>query len=251
MNASSRFACAVAATFLVFSTSGAAQDPGNSRTGAMATIAIDFPGGTLGQYITMLRDAGGSVNVAMSSTAARDVPLPPIHLDAVTPSAAVCLLENSYDLDPNNSVRIRVEKAQGVESDPSSLPIYRISAERTMVKVWNVLDLFCDDVVPGDVLTAIESAVEVVSEKGRNPTILFHESTGVLITRGTPRQVETIGRVLDELRGHLILKEIFGGWEKISADESGPAMLAELQSQVSGLRNRLQALEARCCVEKK
>ena len=114
-----------------------------------------------------------------------------------------------------------------------------------------MLDLFCDDVSPSDVLTAIENAVELVSEESRDPQILFHESTGVLIARGTPRQVEIIGRVLEELRGHLVLKGMYEAWEQFGAEAGGPAVVADLQAQLAHLTKRLSLIEARCCAERK
>ena len=251
MSVSNRIACLVAAVSLVGSSSVAAQFAAGTRpVESTATIAVDFPGGNLGQYLALLREAGGDVNIALASAAAVDVALPPIHLGAVTGASAVRLLEDTYEIDPNNSVRIDVDEIEP-EEGASTPPIFRISAERTTVTVWNVLDLFGDAVSASDVLTAIESAVKLVSDRSRDPQILFHESTGVLIVRGTPRQVETIGRVLDELRGHLVLKGMYEGWEQFVADSGGPALVADLQAQVAELANRLSALEARCRAERK
>ena len=135
-------------------------------------------------------------------------------------------------------MRIQIDEIEP-EEGTSTPPIFRVSAERTTVTVWNVLDLFCDELSPSDVLTAIESAIKLVSAERPDPQILFHESTGVLIARGTPRQVETIGRLIEELRGHLVLKGMYEAWEQFGAESGGPAVVEDLQAQLAQLTKHI------------
>ncbi len=224
------------------------QTSGGSRAGD--AIELDFPGGTLSTYINAIQAAAGGVNIVLMSAAASNIELPPLQLNAVSAGDALKLIEGEHRVDQLTVVRLKTRRIDA--SGPGLKPILRVFAEwpspsNSDVKVWSVLDLFCDEMKPEDVLTAVETAVELLNDDENKVQVQFHAATGVLIARGTPRQVNTIGDVLSELRGHMVLKGVFDGLEQAAAAAplEPSSALEQMLGELKEIKSRLKVLERR------
>jgi hypothetical protein len=182
---------------------------------------VNFAGGTMRTFLDEVRSAAGGINLVVTVHEVDYIQLPPIQLDDVSAPAAFEAIEGEYRLPNQGVLAIKVDTVDA--SGAADRPMVRVSADwpddaADVAKVWNVIDLFSDSLRPEDVLTAVETAVDLLVEHGKPAQVRFHPATGVLIARGTRRQVETIDAVLGELRGHLVLKEVFDGLEQWTSD---------------------------------
>jgi len=67
-----------------------------------ATISVDFPGGSIAEYVAALKSRDDGLNVIVDAQAGQ-VPLPPISLKAVTLGDALSLIQLASD--PNANVQ--------------------------------------------------------------------------------------------------------------------------------------------------
>jgi chromosome segregation ATPase len=72
------------------------------------------------------------------------------------------------------------------------------SADRDST-VMDISGLLEGQTKPADVLTAFETALEMLKGEYQPAQIRFHEATGLLIARGHPEQIGTIQRVVQQL----------------------------------------------------
>ena len=78
-----------------------------------------------------------------------------------------------------------------INANGRSLPV------KTMV--LSVSDILQGDVSDRDLLTTIDSSLELVSEDKPEARVQFHPETGILIMRGDVAQIELISNLLEEL----------------------------------------------------
>ncbi len=202
------------------------------------SFSLQFAGGTIGEYVNALQEASGGANIVVASPEVGAIRFPPVRLESVTLEAAVIVLEGEYPTKQAGNVYVSAEMvghpAEGVK------PLFRISANRQThlaaeVKVWSVADLIAGSLAPEDFLTAVEAVVELIP--GHQPAeIRFHKETGLLIARGDPHQLDAIEGVVEQIRGNVVLEEVFAGLEPWGAAQAGPAKALErLQGEVARL----------------
>lgn len=178
------------------------RDPG---TAAANLLTFEFDGGPLQEYLGYIERASG-VNILVSKVAA-DLELPAVSLKRVSPHSAVYLLEGQ-----------RFETSQGVyELDLDMIGgrgdeamLYRIDADSksrvsvaqpvpTATHSWSIADLLHGGLKPEEILTAIETVIELTPGGDNEPQIRFHEATGLIMVRGTTEHLSAIDDALDEM----------------------------------------------------
>lgn len=163
---------------------------------------LSFQGGSLGDYLDALTDIAG-VNIVATQDVRR-LPMPSIRLRAVTPFAAVQLVDSMFQ-----------DRARGMVmtsevSDGATTPIYvlnLIRADDAPAVELAVNDVFSiGDVLrpsneePADlqikqIFEMIASAMELSGETDA-PEMSFHDDTQMLVFRGSPEQRHLIESVL-------------------------------------------------------
>ncbi|MFQ5491585.1 MAG: hypothetical protein ACE5GE_12775 [Phycisphaerae bacterium] len=234
---------ALTALILAYCPAATAQvSPAAGLDGSAERVSLNFPGGPLADYIETVKRAAKTANIITAGPDAPEVPMPAVQFDAAPLGTALQLVEGEYALDERTLVKVRVETLG--PSKQSAKPVYRVVIVREQARVWNVLDLFGEKVKPDDLLTAVETAVELLVENDRVAQVRFHEATGVLIATGTPRQVAAIGKVIEETRGHLYLTEMWEGLEQaVAAPPSLEKQLAMIQAQIDEIKAKLEKVE--------
>ncbi len=203
---------------------------------------MEFPGGTVGEYIDAIREAAPGANILPPITDVGGITIPPVKLDGVDVGAALELLDGDFPLDKRTVLKLDVDE----DHTDDNRSVFRITASKDTIRVWNVIDLLSEKIKAEDVLTSVETAVELLADDYAEVQVKFHEATGLLIARGTPRQVETIDGVLGELRGHLVLQEMFGGLNSYPAPMAGNGKsLSELRAELQQLLQRIDQLESK------
>ena len=204
-NSHNRVLVAVVSTVLVWCCGVQAQSPPPSpESGGQRVVSLKFPGGTLADYVETLRDAVGTLNIVLSGPEVGAVRLPPIELESVMLHSAMAVLEGEVWL--NNSAHLRVSVEQlGFSTDENVKPVFRVTAHRRGgpaspdVHVWSVAGLLAQGVESAGVLTAVETAIDLLEGNYQAAEVRFHEATGLLIASGQEQQLEAIDRVVDGL----------------------------------------------------
>lgn len=169
-------------------------------------ISVDFPGGTITEYVNALAKAAGSLNVLISPEAA-DFSMPPVKLTKVSVSAAIDLVKGTRTDKNDRFVNLDVDQMRQTEANEQIT--FKIDAHRpnrgrptevkTLSRVWSIAHLIQDGVFNSKVvLEAVEMAIAVTKSTSK-VDIRFHEATGLLIASGSTSQLSAIENVLDEL----------------------------------------------------
>jgi hypothetical protein len=187
--------------------SGVASETSDSSVKRPASITIDFPGGTATEYVDALRKAAKDVNVALVADVS-SVRVPPVSLKNVDPIAAAEILRSVPEEQGGRFVQfeLRYEKARSADQSGLITVGAKISnkqhpgGDAVISRVFAVSNLLMNDIKPADLLTSVQTALEMNQNPAMPAQIRFHEATGLLIVRGTGEQVETVTAVVEQLR---------------------------------------------------
>jgi hypothetical protein len=185
------------------------------------TISVNFPGGTLEEYVRALREATKDpVNVSLQGDAAR-LRIEPLVLREVSIESALRaalgsrpgqnLLENDGSM---TSTRLET-----IQATAAGKPVFVITTQRVpgggpgsadaSIDVLTIRSLVqSDDAKHQDareqvVLAAIDSGLKLLgSTEGVKPQIDYHQDSGLLLVRGQARDValvrEIVGRMTED-----------------------------------------------------
>jgi hypothetical protein len=164
-------------------------------------ISLNFPGGTAVEYVAAIRKAAGAINVVIAPEA-KEIQIPAVSVKQVTVAAALDLLDDrSREL---HGRRVKLEVLQMPVYDTTEKQTYQVRAHISgrhtaqAASVWTVTVLLDHDISSHAVLSAVETALEVVGSTNK-PDVRFHEDTALLIASGDHDQLEAIEQVLDRL----------------------------------------------------
>lgn len=161
-------------------------------------FTIDFPGGTIAEYVEILRKAPNfdnemnrePVNIVVA-TSAQDFFLPPIKV-TTNMTGAMGLLEGCSD-----------ESSQVVvDHDPSgNIQLVRVdSEERTMVTVINAKALL-EKTAVDELMDVIDVGLAMQGTTSK-VELKLHEGTGLLFAKGTPSGTHLVQQIIEELSGN-------------------------------------------------
>ncbi len=199
-------------------------------------VGIDFPGGTVGEYVDVLRktykqqDEWGIANIVVVPDAEKFL-MPPVQLQNVDVGEAVNLLRD-VSTPPDGSARTLVVAAGGAAFTVRPLGIKgkRSTDTFSTIAVTSILDA---GFTAEDVLTAVEQMLALMGEQYEEPRLRFHEATGLLIGYGAPEQMQAMERVVYQLQ--------------VAADQRSAADVPDsetLQAAIRQLQERLEASHA-------
>jgi hypothetical protein len=183
-------------SLLAASDRSAGQDGGDAKL-----ISLNFPGGTVLAYVNAVRKAAGDINVVVAPEAG-EVRMPAVTVKEVTVAAAMDLIDGQSVDMPGRRIQLGVEHMPVY--DTRERQTYQVLAKvsgRPTVRathVWTLSQLVDNDIPSAAVLSAVETAIEVVASSTR-PDVRFHEDTALLIASGDHDQLEAIEHVLDSL----------------------------------------------------
>ncbi len=206
---------------------------------ALPVIDLSFPGGTVLDYVAAVRKANPEANIVTDPEAAL-IPMPAVALRRVTVPAALAVLRNRSVNDGRTVVELSVEEVPVFS--PEERPTYQVQARTSgagrapppnrSTKVWTVSSLLVGDLTSRKLLSAVETAVEVVGSDPR-PDVRFHEDTGLVIARGSPDQIAAIAEVIDQLTESLKERQ---DAKARAADRECAKKIADLEQEIIGLR---------------
>ena len=211
-----------------------AADDESHVFGAPQTVrlSVSFDGGSVAEYIKALRQAHAEANIVEMGDVSI-FKMPAVDLKKVTLGQALSVLDNM------RTMRGMKRHELAVESHGGRFPVYTIHTQTRHVDspsggslvshVWSVGNILeSDQIKQDDLLSAVESAVNLSPDQAAATTINYHPETKLLMARAPRDNIDAIENVLDELWG------------------SGPAQqeeLDKLKRDNQRLRRELQTLE--------
>lgn len=169
-------------------------------------FSVEFPGGTVADYIEAVRKAAGDVNVVILGNV-RDIPMQPVRLAGVDAQSALQVLNETPRVQKGRGVEVRVSHEPPNSAD--ELPLFTVHSSLDVQEsprvqksmVFSVAEILNQDVKAEDLLTAVQTALELLGDDYEPAQIKFHEATGLIIARGHPNQMQDVYEVLDRLTG--------------------------------------------------
>jgi hypothetical protein len=181
-------------------------DAAERRTAAAqraGSLTIDFPGGTVGDFVAALSQATGApVNVVIGDAQIASTAMGPVKLRGVTVETAVRVI-------PSAASPARGQALWDVSriDDQHGAPVFRIRQVETdrpggypiVTEVLSLASASSAGVDAKAVLSAVDAALGMLENAGAPPEIKYHPESALLIVRGTPPQVSTIREVVERV----------------------------------------------------
>ncbi len=183
---------------------------------AARLLTVNFPGGTIGQYVEALRKAstGGSANIVVSDRSSK-VPISSINLKGVDIGVAVSAIPAAYS-GPRGAWHIELvlpagSQYVGVDStartysvDFETLSEFRrddLKVESfSLGRLLNPTGSAKPEADPRVVLTAIETGLHLlIAEGDPQPDLKFHPDSSLLFVRGTGAEVDLVKSVISRM----------------------------------------------------
>jgi hypothetical protein len=194
------------------------------------TFSIDFPGGTVADFLAAIRKAHPGANI-VTSGGLDSISIPPVTLTGVSLEGVLRSLalvaQNSHGDSANLDVYF-VDGVASVSLPAASLTIFEPEEPSTLV--WNSRTLTSSgSVTVSDITGAIDTALSVFTDP--KPEVRIHEQTGILVVRGTEDQLNTVREVIDQLG------------EMPDAAKQANAAIRHEQEIVDKMRQQVRAVE--------
>ncbi|TVQ59841.1 MAG: hypothetical protein EA379_09745 [Phycisphaerales bacterium] len=176
--------------------SGQGQPPA-AATGP-ARFDLDFPGGTVEEYVAAIRRAHPPANIVVLAGAGA-WGLPPVRLQNVTVAASLDTIQQEV-MHPDGGMSLLTMRESRVLGGDE--PVYTMSfnsmgrAPKVRTRVWTISSHIAAGITPSALLGAVEASLELDPSAS---TIRYHEPTALLIVRGTEDQLDVVEHVLVEV----------------------------------------------------
>ncbi len=241
----------VVAMSLIATPSAIAQEnPAGAALNQDLYFDLDFPGGTLEQYLDAIRKAHPGSNVKLSDES-KTARIPAMKLNGVTLGAAVKLvngdtlntagdtviiwntpvkiagrIERAYRL----GVTIMIEASAKGKGEKSS--DQQIKGGRS--NVWSLRDLVDAGMKMDDVLGAVRVALKTIDKPSQ---IRLHEPTSLLIVRGTKEQLELVDQTVSAMAEDVRKRSGKGEWTAEQIDDlQGELVKAQVERRIAEKR---------------
>lgn len=188
---------------------GGFGDPGSIF---VSGFDLEFPGGTIGEYIRAVQKAAGHVNVVVSDEVKGllAAEMPAVSLKGVSAPASLKLIGQRYVEVEGGYAFLKV----GAITEGGSAPIHRVYSSfepghkysQVQTRVFSMADLSEKNIQPDAVLTAVEVAL-TTADAIEAVQMQFHEETRLLIAHGEENYLNVIEQVLGAMREGVTLQQ--------------------------------------------
>jgi len=187
----------------------------SSATSSQPLISVDFPGGTVAEYIIALKRSSPDtpINIVASDRAAKQV-LTAICLKNVVVSVAVYSIQ-AASTSPKMVWRVEqiVQPFQQVDDPESASKAFRVECVSAgqgynlVVQAFSLQPILGSGGIKGAeasstvALTAIETGLKLQDpENSDGVELKFHADSGLLFVRGTKEEVQLVSQIVARLR---------------------------------------------------
>ena len=189
------------ATFAQSHQKSASPSPGEHEA---KLVTMKFTGGNAVDYVQALKKAAGDINVIIA-VEAKDVLMPPVELTDASVEAALEVLNGKTSQVNDRFIKLELHANHG--GNPAEQIVYAVDAkvqgrpvdERIMQRVWSVKNILDGGAKANDLLTAIQTSLDLNTEAGKPAQLKFHEATGLIIARASPNQIDAIQQVIEQM----------------------------------------------------
>lgn len=188
-------------------------------------LTIDFPGGTVSQYVNALKNAastaGVAVNIIVPADAAK-VEMPAISLQSVRAATALNALETAFRRNSEHQFKVEEFSQDTGESPSFAISYMRIESNRVTggpsmarIEIFSVRDILdsssseAAEASKGDILRTLDAALKMQGKGGgeEEPSVMYHGDSNLLIVRGTPAVIEVVRSVLARVRDDVVSRK--------------------------------------------
>lgn len=192
---------------------------------AARLLSVNFPGGTIGQYVEALRKAstGGSANIVVSDRSSK-VPISAINLKGVDIGVAVSAIPAAYSgargawhiepVLPNGMPRMGNYDMSTVtySVDFETVSDYQTGELKveafTLGRLLNPSASPKPEANPDVVLTAIEAGLHLLMGNAeRRPELKFHPDSSLLFVRGTNEEVQLVKSIISRMTDEAVRRQ--------------------------------------------
>jgi len=225
---------------------GAKAPKGQHEAGTLDdAFDLDFKGGTINDLLESIEKQIGARPNVIASSDALGLRLAPFTLRSVTARELFLALDSQALFSGPNASILKVQANQSVITlsilrlvQPGAPASRRPEPSRVWVtRVFGISDLLTEKCRVEDVVTALETAMNLESEEtGR--TVKYHQDTGLLIIRARAKDMDLVESILSELR-------------RAAAGRTQRATARDLRQQNEKLRDRIRRMEDEIALLKK
>jgi hypothetical protein len=176
------------------------------------SISIDFPGGTVGEYLALVSKTSKFGNIIIGDERINALRMPAVRVRKITGAAAVMLLQNLRFTAGEASAAIGVQHVPGDPEghgiDAESVFVLdlllneqapRASAARTEVFDLQAQKRQAPESLPA-LIDALRTAIELQGAS-QHFKLSLHDDTGLLFVRGTPIELDVAIRTVQAFTG--------------------------------------------------
>ena len=159
---------------------------------------LDFPGGTVNEYVAAIRRAHPTANIVVLAGAGV-WGVPPMQLRNVTVRAALGAIRQEVELPSGVRSALMVEESAVVGNPESVFTLSFVGREAprpVRTRVWSIAEHILNGVAPEDLFGAVEVALALDPGEAQ---IRYHEPTALLIVRAAPAQLDVVEETLDAI----------------------------------------------------
>ena len=137
-------------------------------------VTMKFPGGTVADYAAALKKAAGDVNIVVALEA-KDIPMPAVELTDASVEGALHVVHGRTVQKDDRIVRLEFQDIS--TGQPGEQTIYAVNAivagrpvDKTQIsRVWSIANTLSTGVKSNDVLTAIQTSLDLLGDARRAP----------------------------------------------------------------------------------
>jgi hypothetical protein len=245
-------ATAVALALLVQPPAILAQADDRAPAHGPALLDLEFPGGSALDYVNAIRAAAPSANIVVLGDLAR-IRMAAAKLRGVDVASALRVLD-ALPID-QGPIAAKVG-LDNVAASPDAPPVFAVTAEIkdrgpapgvTQSAVISLADLLGENLKSEQALSAIETALSLMESAAAPAQLKFHESTALLIARGSPEQIENIRQVIAQLRERQGTLEVRA--QQAAAVAAARERMESMAGQESKARQEVDVLTRRLAEE--
>ncbi len=226
-------------------------------------LDLDFPGGTLGEYIEAIEGASDqTINFVVTDEMVLQAPIAKMRLRRVTAHTALELIEGTKVVMGNREFMVALDGMGGSGGEASTIRVTALdrgNVPREMVSQTMIFagqPLIDAGLDAEYLLAALEIALDL-SATGEPAVIRFHEETGLIFANGSNDQIGAIHQLMSTLRNSLetniaspvqdLERELQESHAVIEAMEmeldEAHTMIADLQAERAAFAAQMQAME--------
>ena len=193
---------------LLMTVPAAAQDAGSAQPGDTSKqfFDVNFQGGTVDDYVALLRTLNPQARILCSNSAAR-IYVPSIKMKSVPLEIAVDALtlvtQNSFD-----SIVINQQRFEGADQNVELIfaidlnaPAEEAPMEATVINANSALQSFDAENAAKNLEATINMGLLTVFDGNEGPAVVvkLHEPTGLLFIKGPGQRVQFVLKIIEQL----------------------------------------------------